>query len=48
MPPPFTLLGVATRPLSDVRLEQVTLHANPLADQMIVFPTASGPPDIQT
>ena len=36
------------RPLSDVRLEQVTLHANPLADQMIVFPTASGPPDIQT
>mmetsp|Transcript_34812 Transcript_34812/g.69394 ORF Transcript_34812/g.69394 Transcript_34812/m.69394 type:complete len:177 (-) Transcript_34812:197-727(-) len=36
------------RPLSDVRIEGVTIHANPLADQMIVFPTAAGPPDIQT
>ena len=36
------------RPLSDVRLERITMHANPLADQMIVFPTATGPPDIQT
>ena len=35
------------RPLSEVRLERVTIHANPLADQMIVFPTPSGPPDIQ-
>ena len=35
------------RPLTDVQLERVTIHANPLAEQMIVFPTASGPPDIQ-
>ena len=30
------------------RLESLTIHANPLADQMIVFPTSTGPPDIQT
>lgn len=36
------------RPLAEVRLESITIHANPLADQMIVFPTATGPPDIQT
>ena len=36
------------RPLTEVRLESLTIHANPLADQMIVFPTANGPPDIQT
>ena len=36
------------RPLTDVRLENITIHANPLADQMIIFPTATGPPDIQT
>ena len=35
------------RPLSEVRLEHLTIHANPLADQMITFPTASGAPDIQ-
>ena len=36
------------RPLSEVKLERVTIHANPLAEQMVVFPTATGPPDIQT
>ena len=36
------------RPLNDVRIENITMHANPLADQMIVFPTSTGPPDIQT
>ena len=36
------------RPSQEVRLERLTIHANPLADQMIVFPTAMGPPDIQT
>ena len=36
------------RPLNEVRLDNLTIHANPLADQMIVFPTATGPPDIQT
>ena len=35
------------RPTSEIRLESVTMHANPLADQMIIFPTANGPPDIQ-
>lgn len=35
------------RPLSEIRLQSVTVHANPLADQMIVFPSANGPPDIQ-
>jgi len=36
------------RPQTDVLLESFTIHANPLAEQMIVFPTATGPPDIQT
>ena len=36
------------RPLNEVRLDSLTIHANPLADQMIVFPTSTGPPDIQT
>jgi len=36
------------RPTSEVQLERITIHANPLAEQMIVFPTANGPPDIQT
>jgi peptidyl-prolyl cis-trans isomerase-like 3 len=35
------------RPLNDVRIENLTIHANPLADQMIIFPTATGAPDIQ-
>mmetsp|Transcript_18599 Transcript_18599/g.59738 ORF Transcript_18599/g.59738 Transcript_18599/m.59738 type:complete len:177 (+) Transcript_18599:70-600(+) len=36
------------RPLSEIRLEHVTIHANPLADQMITFPSATGAPDVQT
>lgn len=36
------------RPLTEIRLEHITIHANPLADNMLVFPTANGPPDIQT
>jgi peptidyl-prolyl cis-trans isomerase-like 3 len=36
------------RPTTEVRLESLTIHANPLADMMLVFPTAAGPPDIQT
>ena len=35
------------RPLREVRLESVTIHANPLAEQMLVYKTARGPPDIQ-
>lgn len=35
------------RPLSEIRLRSVTIHANPLADQMIVFPSANAAPDIQ-
>jgi len=36
------------RPTSDVQIEKIHIHANPLAEQMIVFPSATGPPDIQT
>ncbi len=36
------------RPLQPIVLERLTIHANPLAEQMIIFPTANGPPDIQT
>ena len=36
------------RPLEPLNIDRVTIHANPLAEQMIVFPTKSGPPDIQT
>ena len=36
------------RPTSEVQLGGITIHANPLAEQMIIFPTATGPPDIQT
>ena len=36
------------RPTSEVRLEHITIHANPLAEQMIVFPTSTEPPDVQT
>lgn len=36
------------RPTSELQIERITMHANPLAEQMIVFPTATGPPDIQT
>ena len=36
------------RPVNEVKLERIHIHANPLADQMIVFPSSTGPPDIQT
>ena len=36
------------RPLTPLQIDRITIHANPLAEQMIVFPTANGPPDIQT
>ena len=36
------------RPLAPIQVDRITVHANPLAESMIVFPTANGPPDIQT
>ncbi|KAJ1620672.1 cyclophilin-like domain-containing protein [Pavlovales sp. CCMP2436] len=33
------------RPKSFITLERVTIHANPLADQGIVYPSATGPPE---
>eukprot|EP00322_Chrysochromulina_rotalis_P025257 CAMPEP_0115851046 /NCGR_PEP_ID=MMETSP0287-20121206/12276_1 /TAXON_ID=412157 /ORGANISM="Chrysochromulina rotalis, Strain UIO044" /LENGTH=176 /DNA_ID=CAMNT_0003305059 /DNA_START=71 /DNA_END=601 /DNA_ORIENTATION=+ len=36
------------RPLSEIRIDRLTIHANPLADEMIIFPSATGAPDIQT
>ncbi|KAL1515226.1 hypothetical protein AB1Y20_001861 [Prymnesium parvum] len=41
-------VGAKHRPVNEMRIERITIHANPLAEQMIVFPTATGPPDIQT
>ena len=38
----------AHRPLAECAVQSITIHANPLAEQMIVFPTATGPPDIQS
>ena len=36
------------RPLKEVRIDSVTIHANPIADQQIIYPSATGPPDIQS
>jgi len=33
------------RPVEPPVLTKVTVHANPLADEMIVFPTPLGPPE---
>jgi peptidyl-prolyl cis-trans isomerase-like 3 len=33
------------KPVNAPVLNKVTVHANPLADEMIVFPTPSGPPE---
>lgn len=33
------------RPKAAILLERITIHANPIADQMIVYPTATGPPE---
>ena len=32
------------RPTNEVRLERITIHANPLADEDIIYPSATGPP----
>ena len=32
-------------PISKPKIERVTVHANPLADEMIVFPSPNGPPE---
>jgi len=32
-------------PVEPVVIERVTVHANPLADEMIVYPTPDGPPE---
>jgi peptidyl-prolyl cis-trans isomerase-like 3 len=36
--------GAKNRPTSDIILESITIHANPLADSDIVYPSAHGPP----
>lgn len=33
------------RPKTSITLERVTIHANPIADEMTVYPTATGPPE---
>ena len=33
------------RPVDPPVIESVTVHANPLADEMIVYPTPDGPPE---
>lgn len=33
------------RPLDPPVIEKVTVHANPLADEMIVYPTPTSPPE---
>ena len=33
------------RPKTAIVLERVTIHANPIADQMIIYPTSTGPPE---
>lgn len=35
----------AHRPIDPPVLQSVTVHANPLADEMIVYPTPEGPPE---
>lgn len=32
-------------PLTPPVITSVTIHANPLADEMIVYPTPTGPPE---
>jgi peptidyl-prolyl cis-trans isomerase-like 3 len=33
------------RPVDPPVIKSITVHANPLADEMIVFPTPTGPPE---
>ena len=35
------------RPLGAVVLRSITIFANPLADEMILFPSRTGGPDVQ-
>mmetsp|Transcript_10600 Transcript_10600/g.27474 ORF Transcript_10600/g.27474 Transcript_10600/m.27474 type:complete len:177 (-) Transcript_10600:176-706(-) len=36
------------RPSTSITLERITIHANPIADQMVVYSTPTGPPEHQT
>jgi len=36
-------VGKKDRPLTEVKLTHVTIHANPLADEGIVYPSPTGP-----
>ena len=33
------------KPIEPPVIHKVTIHANPLADDMIIYPTADGPPE---
>mmetsp|Transcript_22381 Transcript_22381/g.38074 ORF Transcript_22381/g.38074 Transcript_22381/m.38074 type:complete len:95 (-) Transcript_22381:14-298(-) len=35
----------AHRPINPPVIERVTIHANPLADEGIIYPSKSGPPE---
>ena len=37
--------GKKNRPLKPPVVERVTIHANPLADEGIIYPTKTGPPE---
>ena len=37
-------VGKKDKPLSDIQLRTVTIHANPLADENIVYTSPTGPP----
>lgn len=40
-----TKKSVANRPVNPPVIERVTIHANPLADEGIIYPTKDGPPE---
>jgi peptidyl-prolyl cis-trans isomerase-like 3 len=35
------------KPLTDITIKGFTIHANPLAQHMVVYPSATGPPEVQ-
>eukprot|EP00613_Pedinella_sp_CCMP2098_P001051 CAMPEP_0171636032 /NCGR_PEP_ID=MMETSP0990-20121206/27111_1 /TAXON_ID=483369 /ORGANISM="non described non described, Strain CCMP2098" /LENGTH=175 /DNA_ID=CAMNT_0012207971 /DNA_START=89 /DNA_END=616 /DNA_ORIENTATION=- len=37
-------VGKKDKPLSDMHLRSITIHANPLAEENIVYPSPTGPP----
>ena len=37
--------SIASRPVNPPKIHGVTIHANPLADESIVYPTKTGPPE---